>query len=159
VRSAQHGAAYRPPFLLNNLTFLSRMTFHNGVFGEVMRSQSHSGIDFQRAMRLRRRAPSAKAHMLFSERGHGFDGFEVWDRARVVFRDPDGFFITTKPDRSRCTIGRLATIARTSSFPGRRIWTPRTVNFETLWLCHAFCHWFGRAGECVGAVNAPTGCG
>jgi hypothetical protein len=31
----------------------------------------------------------AKAHLLFLERGAGFDGFEVWDRARMVIRHPD----------------------------------------------------------------------
>jgi hypothetical protein len=30
----------------------------------------------------------AKAHLLFLERGAGFDGFEVWDRARMVIRHP-----------------------------------------------------------------------
>jgi hypothetical protein len=35
----------------------------------------------------------AKANMLFSERGHRFDGFEVWDRARVLMRRPDPFAI------------------------------------------------------------------
>jgi hypothetical protein len=39
----------------------------------------------------------AKAQMLFSERGHRFDGFEVWDRARVVVRHPDPF--TEMPQR------------------------------------------------------------
>ena len=31
----------------------------------------------------------AMAHLLFLERGAGFDGFEVWDRARMVIRHPD----------------------------------------------------------------------
>jgi hypothetical protein len=28
----------------------------------------------------------ARAHLLYSERTAGFDGFEVWDRARMVIR-------------------------------------------------------------------------
>jgi hypothetical protein len=31
----------------------------------------------------------AKAHALFSERKHLFEGFEVWDRARVLIRHPE----------------------------------------------------------------------
>jgi hypothetical protein len=31
----------------------------------------------------------AEAHLLFSERKTKFDGFEVWDGARVVFRHPE----------------------------------------------------------------------
>ena len=30
----------------------------------------------------------AKARILFSERSHLFDGFEVWDRTRVIIRQP-----------------------------------------------------------------------
>ncbi len=39
----------------------------------------------------------AKAHMLFSARGRQFDGFEVWDRARVVMRYPDPFAAERQP--------------------------------------------------------------
>jgi hypothetical protein len=39
----------------------------------------------------------AKAHMLFSEHGHRFDGFEVWDRGRVVIRHPDPFAAEHQP--------------------------------------------------------------
>jgi hypothetical protein len=39
----------------------------------------------------------AKAHMLFSERGHQFDGFEVWDRARLVNRHPDPYAAEHQP--------------------------------------------------------------
>jgi hypothetical protein len=31
----------------------------------------------------------AKADALFSERKHLFDGFELWDRARVIVRRPE----------------------------------------------------------------------
>jgi hypothetical protein len=31
----------------------------------------------------------AKAHALFSQRKHLFEGFEVWDRARVLIRRPE----------------------------------------------------------------------
>ena len=31
----------------------------------------------------------AKAHALFSERKHCFEGFELWDRARVLIRHPE----------------------------------------------------------------------
>jgi hypothetical protein len=31
----------------------------------------------------------AKAHALFSEREHLFEGFELWDRARVLIRHPE----------------------------------------------------------------------
>jgi hypothetical protein len=31
----------------------------------------------------------AKAHALFSERKQHFEGFEVWDRARVLIRHPE----------------------------------------------------------------------
>ena len=31
----------------------------------------------------------AKAHSLFSERRHSFEGFELWDRARVLIRHPE----------------------------------------------------------------------
>jgi hypothetical protein len=33
-------------------------------------------------------AAIAKAHVLFSERSEHWDGFEVWERTRVVFRHP-----------------------------------------------------------------------
>jgi hypothetical protein len=31
----------------------------------------------------------AKAHALFSQRKHLFEGFEVWDRTRVLIRHPE----------------------------------------------------------------------
>jgi hypothetical protein len=31
----------------------------------------------------------AKAHALFSERRHSFEGFELWDRTRVLIRYPE----------------------------------------------------------------------
>ena len=31
----------------------------------------------------------AKAHALFSERKHKFEGFELWNRARVIIRHPE----------------------------------------------------------------------
>jgi hypothetical protein len=31
----------------------------------------------------------AKAHALFSERRHSFEGFELWDRSRVLVRHPE----------------------------------------------------------------------
>jgi hypothetical protein len=31
----------------------------------------------------------AKAHALFSERRHSFEGFELWDRTRVLIRHPE----------------------------------------------------------------------
>ena len=30
-----------------------------------------------------------KAHALFSERRHSFEGFELWDRSRVLIRHPE----------------------------------------------------------------------
>jgi hypothetical protein len=30
----------------------------------------------------------AKAHALFSERKHKFEGFELWNRTRVIVRHP-----------------------------------------------------------------------
>jgi hypothetical protein len=41
-------------------------------------------------------AAIAKAHLLFSDRSEHLDGFEVCERARVVFRHPDPF--AEKPD-------------------------------------------------------------
>ena len=32
---------------------------------------------------------TAKAHALFSERRHFFEGFELWERARVLIRHPE----------------------------------------------------------------------
>lgn len=34
-------------------------------------------------------AAIAKAHALFSERKHKFEGFELWNRARVIIRHPE----------------------------------------------------------------------
>jgi hypothetical protein len=31
----------------------------------------------------------AKAHALFSERKHVFEGFELWERSRVIIRHPE----------------------------------------------------------------------
>jgi hypothetical protein len=31
----------------------------------------------------------AKAHALFSERKHKFEGFELWNRSRVIIRHPE----------------------------------------------------------------------
>jgi hypothetical protein len=31
----------------------------------------------------------AKAHALFSERRHSFEGFELWNRTRVLIRHPE----------------------------------------------------------------------
>ena len=31
----------------------------------------------------------AKAHVLFSERKHTFQGFELWNRTRVIIRHPE----------------------------------------------------------------------
>jgi hypothetical protein len=31
----------------------------------------------------------AKAHVLFSERKHKFEGFELWNRTRVIVRHPE----------------------------------------------------------------------
>jgi hypothetical protein len=31
----------------------------------------------------------AKAHALFSERKHSFEGFELWNRSRVIIRHPE----------------------------------------------------------------------
>ena len=31
----------------------------------------------------------AKAHALFSERKHKFEGFELWNRTRVIIRHPE----------------------------------------------------------------------
>ena len=31
----------------------------------------------------------AKAHALFSERKHSFEGFELWNRTRVILRHPE----------------------------------------------------------------------
>ena len=30
-----------------------------------------------------------KAHALFAERRHSFEGFELWDRTRVIIRHPE----------------------------------------------------------------------
>jgi hypothetical protein len=38
-----------------------------------------------------------KAQMLFSERGHQFDGFEVWDHTRLVIRQPNPFAADHQP--------------------------------------------------------------
>jgi hypothetical protein len=51
--------------------------------GHIADIKMFSGLSDQDAI--------AKAHMLFSERGRRFDGFEVWDRARVLIRRPDPF--------------------------------------------------------------------
>ena len=48
----------------------------------------------------------AKAHSLFSERGTRFDGFEVWDRARVVVRHPKTDACASPPI-SKAIPGRL----------------------------------------------------
>ena len=39
----------------------------------------------------------AKAHSLFSERKTQFDGFEVWDQTRFLFRHPDPDASTPQP--------------------------------------------------------------
>jgi hypothetical protein len=39
----------------------------------------------------------AKAHSLFSERKTQFDGFEVWDQTRFLFRHPDPDAAEPKP--------------------------------------------------------------
>ncbi len=56
----------------------------------------------------------AKAHALFSERKHSFEGFELWDRARVLIRHPAaaapdnrGVWPLHKPLGSTLASGRL----------------------------------------------------
>jgi hypothetical protein len=49
----------------------------------------------------------AKAHMLFSERGNRFDGFEVLDHARVVIRHPDPFAAEPQPGEKVNRFGML----------------------------------------------------
>ncbi len=39
----------------------------------------------------------ATAHLLFSERRTKFDGFEVWDGARIVIRHPDPLAAEPEP--------------------------------------------------------------
>lgn len=49
----------------------------------------------------------AKAHMLFSDRGGRFDGFEVWDRARVIMRHPDPFAAERQPGARSSDAGSI----------------------------------------------------
>jgi hypothetical protein len=44
---------------------------------------------FEELSELSDQDATAKAHALFSERAHLFEGFELWDRARVVTRYPE----------------------------------------------------------------------
>jgi hypothetical protein len=57
--------------------------------GHIQEIELLTGLSDQEAI--------AKAHTLFSERGRRFDGFEVWDRARVIIRHPDPFAAERQP--------------------------------------------------------------
>jgi hypothetical protein len=63
----------------------------------------------------------AKAHALFSERKHKFEGFELWNRTRVIVRHPErqitslsGRFIGACREPSR-RFARLICLARRRS--------------------------------------------
>lgn len=45
----------------------------------------------------------AEARLLFSQRNGKFEGFEVWDRARVVLRHPDPYAAKAPPDGAEAT--------------------------------------------------------
>jgi hypothetical protein len=66
---------------------------------------------------------TAKAHALFSERKHLFDGFELWERTRVVVRHP-GIAAPTNvavwPLHSELRRGRLGSPADNTSLLSRR---------------------------------------
>ena len=68
----------------------------------------------------------AKAHALFAERKHLFEGFELWERARVLIRHPEpvasnspGVWPLQRGLETRCHLGssRFQPVSRTSRRP------------------------------------------
>jgi hypothetical protein len=57
--------------------------------GHVDAVESLTGLSDEEAI--------AKAHLLYLERKGQFEGFEVWDRTRVIIRHPDPYAAKPKP--------------------------------------------------------------
>ena len=55
------------------------MLFH--ARGRIEAVEELAGLSDEQAL--------AKAHALFSERKHKFEGFELWNRSRVIIRHPE----------------------------------------------------------------------
>jgi hypothetical protein len=69
----------RASALLNQGSYSMRCYFMRG--GHIEAVEELAGLSDEQAL--------AKAHALFSERKHKFEGFELWNRARVIVRHPE----------------------------------------------------------------------
>jgi hypothetical protein len=67
------------PTLLNQGSYSMRCYFMRA--GRVEAVEELGGLSDEQAI--------AKAHALFSERKHKFEGFELWNRTRVIIRHPE----------------------------------------------------------------------
>ena len=65
--------------VLNNGKYRMRCYFMRG--GSIEAVEELAGLSDEQAI--------AKAHALFSERKHKFEGFELWNRSRVIIRHPE----------------------------------------------------------------------
>ena len=65
--------------VLNHGSYSMRCYFMRG--GRIEAVEELAGLSDDQAI--------AKAHALFSERKHKFEGFELWNRARVIIRHPE----------------------------------------------------------------------
>jgi hypothetical protein len=65
--------------VLNHGSDSMRCYFMRG--GRIEAVEELSGLSDEQAL--------AKAHALFSERKHKFEGFELWNRTRVIVRHPE----------------------------------------------------------------------
>jgi hypothetical protein len=65
--------------LLNHGKYSMRCYFMRG--GRIEAIEELPGLSDEQAL--------AKAHALFSERKHKFEGFELWNRSRVIIRHPE----------------------------------------------------------------------
>jgi hypothetical protein len=65
--------------LLNQGSYSMRCYFMRG--GRIEAVEELPGLSDEQAL--------AKADALFSERKHKFEGFELWNRARVIIRHPE----------------------------------------------------------------------
>jgi hypothetical protein len=66
------------PFLTME-SYSMRCYFMRG--GRIEAVEELAGLSDEQAL--------AKAHALFSERKHKFEGFELWNRTRVIIRHPE----------------------------------------------------------------------
>jgi hypothetical protein len=65
--------------VLNHGSYSMRCYFMRG--GRIEAVEELAGLSDEQAI--------AKAHALFSERKHKFEGFELWSRTRVIIRHPE----------------------------------------------------------------------